>query len=39
MSALSVPKTVTSRFNTIVGLTDAVCRTHLRLGLIPFIPE
>ena len=33
MSALSVPKLVTPRFDTIVhrgvGLTDAVCRTHL----------
>ena len=29
MSALSVPKIVTARFDTIVGLTDAVCRTHL----------
>ena len=29
MSALSVPKIVTPRFDTIVGLTDAVCRTHL----------
>ena len=29
MSALSVPKIVTPRFDTIVGLTAAVCRTHL----------
>ena len=29
MPALSVPKLVTPRFDTIVGLTDAVCRTHL----------
>lgn len=29
MSALSLPKIVTPRFDTIVGLTDAVCRTHL----------
>ncbi len=29
MSALSVPKIVTPRFDTIVGFADAVCRTHL----------
>jgi len=29
MSALSVPKSVKPRFDTIVGLTGAVCRTHL----------
>ena len=29
MSALSVPKTIKPRVDTIVGLTDAVCRTHL----------
>ena len=29
MPALSVPKIVTPRFDTIVGLTDAMCRTHL----------
>jgi len=29
MSTLSVPKSVKPRFDTIVGLTDAVCRTHL----------
>ena len=29
MSALSVPKIVKPRADTIVGLTDAVCRTHL----------
>jgi hypothetical protein len=29
MSALSVPKSIKPRVDTIVGLTDAVCRTHL----------
>jgi hypothetical protein len=29
MPARSVPQLVTPRFDTIVGLTDAVCRTHL----------
>jgi hypothetical protein len=29
MSALSIPKIVKPRFDTIVGLTDAVCCTHL----------
>jgi hypothetical protein len=29
MAVLSVPKIVTPRFATIVGLTDVVCRTHL----------
>ena len=29
MSPLSVPKIVKRRFDTIVGRTDAVCRTHL----------
>ncbi|MDO8679889.1 MAG: hypothetical protein Q7R30_15310 [Acidobacteriota bacterium] len=29
MSALSVPKIVKPRFDTIVGLTEPVCRTHL----------
>jgi hypothetical protein len=29
MSALSVPKSIKPCFDAIVGLTDAVCRTHL----------
>jgi hypothetical protein len=29
MTALSVPKLVAPRFDAIVGLTDAACRTHL----------
>jgi hypothetical protein len=29
MSALSVPKSIKPRVDAIVGLTDAVCRTHL----------
>ena len=32
MSTLSVPKVVKPRFDTIVGLTGAVCRTHLTDG-------
>ena len=29
MSTLSVPNSVKPRFDAVVGITDAVCRTHL----------